>query len=427
MRISKRTKSPNSDRYTVSDMADKEIKDTKDKSSSKKKYVRANRLVYWFFISVVARLLLKLKLHTVYDRSGFSELMEKGGPALVISSHISNLDFLFAGVALYPNIVTFVGSHHFTTNKITNFFIKASHAIPKKMFCADVSTIISIMRAKEAGQIIVIYPEGRLTCSGHSVQVTEGTAELAKKLGVDVYWLTQDGAYKSVPKWGGLKFRPGKVVVRGGKLFSAGELKDMTPKEIKAGMERVIYHDEDKLLTDVSYKSKAPAVGLEGILYKCPVCGAEFTTKTEKDRLWCEKCGAEWTLDTRYVLHGPVFDHINAWYDWQEETIDLDEPIDSEVDVATPGEDGLLVKDAGHGRLRVDRESISFSGEVLGQLLEFTEKTTITSAFPASVADHVSMYSKRVLYYFYPCPDKRVTVRWVQYLDKVTKERNKQK
>ena len=152
-------------------MAEKETKKT-DGKSQKKKYVPANRLVYWFFISIVARLLLKLKLYTVYDRSGFSELMEKGGPALVVSSHISNLDFLFAGVALYPNVVTFVGSHHFTTNKITNFFIKASHAIPKKMFCADVSTIISIMRARDAGQIIVIYPEGRLTCSGHSVQVT---------------------------------------------------------------------------------------------------------------------------------------------------------------------------------------------------------------------------------------------------------------
>ena len=408
-------------------MAEKDTKKTADSKSQKKKYVPANRFVYWFFISVVARLFLKLKLHTVYDRSGFQELMEKGGPALVVSSHISNLDFLFAGVALYPNVVTFVGSHHFTTNKITNFFIRASHAIPKKMFCADVSTIISIMRARDEGQIIVIYPEGRLTCSGHSVQVTEGTAELAKKLGVDVYWLTQDGAYKSVPKWGGLKFRPGKVIVRGGKLFDKEELKSMTIDEIKEGLAKAIYHDEDKLLTDVSYKSKAPAEGLDGILYKCPVCGAKFEMKTEGDRLWCAECGAEWTLDTKYALHGPVFDHINVWYDWQEEQIDTSQVIESDVRVGTPGEDGLMDPNAGHGRLRVDRDSIHFEGEVFGKPLEFTEKTTITSAFPASVADHVSMYSGRVLYYLYPEEDKRKVIRWVQYLDKVTKERNMKK
>ena len=127
--------------------------------------------------------------------------------------------------------------------------------------------------------------------------------------------------------------------------------------------------------------------------------------------------------DEKYVLHGPVFDHINPWYDWQEEVLDLDETIDSEVTVATPGEDGLLVKDAGKGRLRVDRDSISFEGEVLGKPLEFSEKTDIVSAFPASVGDHVSMYSKRVLYYFFPVPDKRAAVKWVQYLDRVTKEK----
>ena len=395
-----------------------------DQKSTKKKYVKASRLVWWFFVGIVARLFLKLKLHTAYDRTGFEDLMKNGGPALVISSHISNLDFLFSGVFLYPNVVTFVGSHHFTTNKITNFFIKYSHAIPKKMFCADVSTIISIMRAKEAGQIIVIYPEGRLTCSGHSVQLTEGTAELAKKLGVDVYYLHQDGAYKSVPKWGGLKFRPGKIVVHGGKLFSKEELKELSIEEIKQGMKQAIYHDEDKLLEDVTYKCKAPAKGLDGILYRCPVCNEEFKMSSEGTTLKCEACGSSWELDNKYVLHGPVFDHINAWYDWQEQVLDLDETIDSNVKVATPGEDGLLVKGAGHGRLKVDRESISFSGEVLGEPLEFSEKTSIVSAFPASVADHVSMYSKRVLYYFYPEPDKKATVKWVQYLDKVTKERN---
>ena len=412
-------------------MSEQEIKSTKDtgakeKKNTKKKYIPANRFAYWFFVSFVARILLKLKLRTEYDRSGFEDLMKNGGPALVVSSHISNLDFLFAGVFLYPNIVTFVGSHHFTTNKLTNFFIKVSHAIPKKMFCADVSTIISIMRAKEAGQIIVIYPEGRLTCSGHSVQVTEGTAELAKKLGVDVYYLHQDGAYKSVPKWGGLKFRKGKVLVHGGKLFSKEEIRDLSIDEIKAGLARAIYHDEDKLLTDVSYKSKAPAEGLEGILYKCPECLEEFKMTTSGDTLRCENCGLEWKLDDKYVLHGPAFDHINAWYDWQEEMIDLDEAIDSEVTVASPGEDGLLVKDAGRGRLKVDRDSISFKGEVFGEPLEFTEKTSVVSAFPASVADHVSLYSKRVLYYFYPVPDRKATVKWVQYLDKVTKERTGQ-
>ena len=393
--------------------------------SEKKKYKPAGRFFYWLYIGFIGRLFLKLKLKTVFDRTGLEDLIKNGGPALVLSSHISNLDFIFAGVELYPNIVTFVGSHHFTTNKITRHFLKVSAAIPKKMFCADVSTIISIMRARDAGQIIVLYPEGRLTCSGKSVKVTEGTVELVKKLGVDVYWLTQDGAYKSVPKWAGLNFRPGKVVVHGGKLFAKEDLKSMSKEEIGQAISKAIYHDEDKLLTDVEYKSKRIAEGLHGILYKCPVCGESFRMSSSADILKCEACGTEWKLDSKYVLHGPVFDHINDWYDWEQETIDTSVPIDSEVTVATPGEDGLLVKYAGKGHFHVDRDNITFKGEVFGKPLEFTESTKVITAFPASVRDHVSLYSGRVLYYFMPEPDRTAAVYWVQYLDKVVDEREK--
>ena len=403
-------------------MSETSAKD-KTKKANKKEYKRANRFAYWFFISVIARFILKVMLHTGIDKTGLEELIEKGGPALVVSSHTSNLDFLYSGLALYPNVVTFVGSHHFTLNKITNFFMRISHAIPKKMFCADVNTIITMLRARDKGQIIVLYPEGRLPCAGNSVDVTDGTAELVKKLGVDVYWITQDGAYKSVPKWAGLKFRPGRVLVHGGKLFSKEEIKDLTKEEIYEALQNAIRHDDDKVLTDVRYRCKNTAEGLDGILYKCPVCADEFKMTSSGRILSCGSCGSSWELDEKYVLHGPVFDHINEWYDWQMEVLDTDDIIDSPVGVGTVDSMGKFDKNAGHGRLVVDRDTINFDGEVFGEPLKFTEKTTVIPAFPASVADHVSMYSKHVLYYFYPEPDRRYSVRWVQYLDKVTKER----
>lgn len=83
------------------------------------------------------------------------------------------------------------------------------HVIPKKMFCPDIKTILSIMRAKESGNLIVLFPEGRLTCFGHSLQVTDGTADLVKKLAVPVYMISEDGAYKSFPKWGQSGFPSG--------------------------------------------------------------------------------------------------------------------------------------------------------------------------------------------------------------------------
>ena len=396
------------------------------KKASMKKFQKPNRFFYTIYM-ILARILLKLFLKTEYDYSGFEELKRNGGPALVVSPHVSNLDFLFAGVALSPNHVTFVGSHHFMTNPTTRRFLSKAHAIPKKMFCADVSTIISIMRAKEAGQIIVIYPEGRLTCAGHSLSVTEGTAELVKKLGISVYCIKQDGSYKSIPKWSKFKIRPGKVLVHGFRVFTAEQTKQLPIYEINEGLEKAILHDEEKVLTDIRYRCKETAVGLNGLLYRCPECGSLYEMKAEGCRIFCESCGAEWTLDEKYVLHGKTMSSINEWYDWQEDEIDLDLGIDSEVKVGTPDESGNMDKNAGYGHLKVNRDEISFKGEVHGKPLEFTESTSVITAFPASVNDHISMYSNRILYYFYPEPDRIVTMSWVQYLDKLTKERKKHK
>ena len=49
------------------------------------------------------------------------------------------------------------------------------------MFTADISTIKNILRAKKENAVIVMFPEGRLSCYGHTLPIAEGTAELIKK------------------------------------------------------------------------------------------------------------------------------------------------------------------------------------------------------------------------------------------------------
>jgi hypothetical protein len=208
----------------------------------------------------LVELFLKFKLHTTYDRSGLEGIKE---PSIVVCPHVSNIDFLLVAVALKPFRPTFIVSQHFMANPKTRWILELMHVIPKKMFCPDVKTIMNIMRAKDSGNIIVIFPEGRLTCSGHSVQVTEGTAELIKKLGVDVYCITENGAYKTLPKWGKSGFRSGKMHVTTEKLFSGEDAKSASIDEINAVLDRAILHDEDQIFTDVLGANRA---GLRVIL-----------------------------------------------------------------------------------------------------------------------------------------------------------------
>ena len=466
-----------------------------------KKIGKPNAPLYYLLCFIVG-LYFRLRLHTRYDRTAIRGLK---GPALIVCPHISNMDFILVALALFPHRPTFVVSEHFMVKPLIRWFLEIMAVIPKKMYCADIRTILSIMRAKEQGHVIVLFPEGRLSCFGHSLNVTEGTAELVKKLGVDVYTITGNGAYKTLPKWGKSGLRPGRIQVDTAKLFDAADLPAMSVSEVGEKLEAAILHDEEATQQNISYRCKSPALGLDGVLYYCPVCGAQFqmetctadaaaagaaapaahpasasdTSQAEPfthsepapkpastatasqagiDTLRCTACGAASRLTPKYRLE-PVtagipaagrqpaavrapgqdssqdtgtaqpqpaspanipFTSINQWYYWQQDQIDLDEPLESETIVAAVGPDGYMDLNAGQGHIRMDREAITFTGQVFGQPLEFTEPTSVVKAFPASVSSHFDLYHKKVLYNMHLTPDSRTVIKWVCYLDKLS-------
>ena len=386
--------------------------------TSKKVIKKPNPFLYYLASLVIAPY-LKFRLHTTYDRSGIRDIET---PSIVVCPHVSNIDFLLVAVALFPHRPTFVVSQHFMAKPKIRRLLEIMHVIPKKMFCPDVKTILNIMRAKESGNIIVIFPEGRLSCFGHSLQVTDGTAELIKKLGVSVYTICENGAYKTLPKWGKAGARPGRIEVTSAKLIDSSDLAAMTIDEINAVLDRAILHDEDAILTDVTYKCKAPALGLDGILYKCPECLSEFETVSDDHSITCRRCGFSARLDEKYRLSGGHFERINDWFFWQESLIDLDTPLETDCLVGTTDSNGYMDMKAGQGHITIDREKIHFVGTCWGEPLEFTESTSVVKGFPASVGNHIDIYHKKQLYYIKPQPDSRMTIKWVAYLDKLTKE-----
>ena len=386
-----------------------------------KKIIKKPNPFLYYLASLIIAPYLKFKLHTSYDRSGISDIET---PSIVVCPHVSNIDFLLVAIALFPHRPTFVVSQHFMAKPKIRRILEIMHVIPKKMFCPDVKTILDIMRAKESGNIIVLFPEGRLSCFGHSLQVTDGTAELIKKLGVDVYTICENGAYKTLPKWGKAGFRPGRIEITSAKLINAADLADMSVDEINDVLDAAILHDEDGLLTDVRYRCKAPALGLDGILYKCPQCLSEFETVSDEHTITCRRCGFTAELDEKYRLRGGPFERINDWFFWQEETVDLDTPLETDCLLGTIGDKGNMDTTAGRGHITMDRDNIHFDGTCWGQPLEFTEPTSVIKAFPASVGNHFDIYHKKQLYYIIPQPDPRAVIKWVIYLDKVTRERD---
>ena len=389
------------------------------KKKSKRRIGRANPLLYAVVHAFLRRKYTK-KYNISFDRDAAKKIK---GPAIVLATHTSDADHILSALTLYPIRPTYIVSQHFMHNKSTARLLKLMHVITKKMFTPDVSTIINIMRAKEEGSVIVIFPEGRLSCYGHTLPVTAGTAELIKKLGIDVYSWKAEGAYLTFPKWRNKgEDRIGKIHASLKPLMTADEVKNMSLEKIRALTDEAILHDDELAMQGTEYKCDAMARGVDKILFKCPKCMKEGTVAAEGNKITCE-CGLDVTLDGFYRLHGSPFERINEWFEWQQESIDTErERLVSRVRLGCPGPDGFMDPYAGFGEASIDKDSFTLSGTLHGEKIEFSVPSERVCAFPITPGEHFDIYHGGRLIYVYPEPDNRASVKWVCFLDKLMKE-----
>lgn len=369
----------------------------------------------YFFVSLFYR--IRYRVHI--NKKALKGL--KGG-AVVLATHTSNYDHVLTAMALYPRRVTFVMSEHFYANKLLRPFLRLMHTIPKKMFCPDTRSVLSMIRAIREGNTLLLFPEGRLTCYGKSLGITPGTAELVRNLGVPVYTITAEGAGKTFPKWA-KKPRIGRIEVNLSKLFDGAELKDMSLDAIEQKIAAAIEHNAWESLPDANFKTRDAALGLDGILWRCPECGAEHSLICENNSIICNNCSLKATIDAHGQISG--VDGIRTVADWYEQnasTLDLDTPLTSECSVGVtdgdPKIDGVMRRGVGHGRMTLSREGFEFVGEIGGEethilLLD----KNCPGALPISVGDHFDVYYGGKLHFFTPLPDPRDSVKFVAYKD----------
>ncbi len=394
------------------------------KKKSKKRIGKANPLLYAFVYAALKRKYTK-KYNISFDKSIVKDIK---GPAIVVATHTCDVDHILSALTLYPIRPTYVVSEHFIRNPSTAKLLKLMHVITKKMFTPDVSTIMNIMRAKNENAVIVIFPEGRLSCYGHTLPVADGTAELIKKLGVDLYAWKAEGAYLSFPKWRNkCDDRIGKINTSVKLLLSRDEIAKKDVSEIKEITEKAILHDDELAMSGVEYKCDTIAEGVDKILFKCPICLKEGTITAEGNHIRCE-CGLDATLDSYYRLSGAPFERINEWFEWQQNSIDTKtEFIASKARLGCCKEDGFMDPFAGNGEVYIDKDVFKLSGSLHGEKIEFSVKSEKIGAFPISPGDHFDIYYNGRLIYVYPDPDLRSTVKWVCFLDKITADKKLQK
>jgi hypothetical protein len=147
------------------------------------------------------RFLVWLLIHSVYrlDKSGLDHIPEQG-PAVLVCNHVSFVDALIIAAACRRPI-RFVMDHAIFRVPVLNFVFRTGRAIPIASSRDDPELLEKaydeIARALEQGDLIGIFPEGRITDDGEMVPFRPGIKRITERSPVPVVPLALRGLWGS--------------------------------------------------------------------------------------------------------------------------------------------------------------------------------------------------------------------------------------
>lgn len=343
-------------------------------------------------------------------------------PAIVLCNHGSFLDFLYFMKVLKGYKVNYVVARLYFYNKLFGWALNQGGAFPKSMFAPDVENLQNCLRVLKNDGILFMMPEARLSTAGKFEDIQDTTLKFVKKMNVPVYILKLNGDYLARPKWGD-RIRKGCFVEANLSLLAnKDEVSSMSEKELSDKILDAIYYDEFEWLKtkpELKYKHKTLAEGLENILYRCPHCNKEFTIKTQKRQVFCEKCGFRLSIDDRYAfINSSKFDNFSDWYAWQNAELekeiksDIDWEMSSKVTLKMRSYDGKsLLREVGDGVCTINRKGLTYKGSIDEKQVEkfFDMKNIYRLLFGAG--EDFEIYEGKDIYYFVP-EELRSAVKW---------------
>lgn len=371
-----------------------------------------DRLLYPVAASVLG-LYARLKLNYRVVENNIGDIT---GPVVVLANHLSVNDWFFVALAMRPRRLNVVITRYFYSNPRLNYWLRRMGTIPKNQFSPDIGTIRGIMAAAKLGGNVMLFPEGRTSPAGLYESSERSTIKLLRKLKLPVVCVRMDGGYLTRPKWTSTD-RRGRVEARVNTLFTPEQLETLSEDELFSLMAEALRSDEYSWQREkrVRFAGRRNfAVGLEGVLYKCPACGADHATRTKNDRIFCEKCGFGARLDNYYDLTAigdgeKLPADIGAWHEWQK-TVER-QAIDADPDYSytfgcTLGrpyrKKGEWLTIVGEGQVTLSRAGFLFEGVQDGE--PFTMHLPIASliALPFGPNKTVELYHENEFFSFTP-------------------------
>ena len=157
--------------------------------------------IYTLVPEFLMRFICWLLIHTVYrlEKRGLENIPEEGA-AVVVCNHVSFVDALVI-LAASPRPIRFVMDHRIFKAPVLSFVFRTAKAIPIAPAKEDPVLLEKaydeVAKALEAGELIGIFPEGRITDNGELYPFRGGIARILQRTPVPVVPMALKGLWGS--------------------------------------------------------------------------------------------------------------------------------------------------------------------------------------------------------------------------------------
>jgi 1-acyl-sn-glycerol-3-phosphate acyltransferase len=196
--------------------------------------------------------------------TGEVDSIPRTGPAIVAANHSSFVDPWIVGPFLFPRRIRFLITRlWYDKSPVWNFVFRSYDTIPMERHAG--ATLEVARAALDGGDVVGIFPEGKISYDGRIQRFRSGVCYLAARTGAPVVPIGIRGAFESLPRDRKLPKR-GAVTVRVGppRTFPASPRDDNIPKKLIREFRDTLFADvcrlagQEDLLTAARPVAAAP-------------------------------------------------------------------------------------------------------------------------------------------------------------------------
>jgi len=190
-----------------------------------------------------------------------AENFPTSGGAVLVSNHLSYLDFAYAGLAATPSrrLVRFMAKDDVFHHRVSGPLMRGMHHIPVDR-TAGAASFREAVNALRSGEIVGVFPEATISRSFELKAFKSGAVRMAQAAGVPVLpmtiWGSQRVWTKGHPKRLGRTNLPITLSVGEPIMAERNDKADAVNLELRARMTELLHTAQDAYPTDPSIEPK---------------------------------------------------------------------------------------------------------------------------------------------------------------------------